>query len=55
MLEMVVKDGNIDRVDGVENGMNWKGKNVMEGPEWCQNDVGVSEMDLVKFYMTPRG
>ena len=26
--------------------------NVMECPEWCQNDGGVSEMDLVKFYVT---
>ena len=42
--------------------MDWKGRsvmecdgkawNMMEGPEWCQNDVGVSGMDLEKFYVT---
>ena len=25
--------------------------NMMEGPEWCWNDVRASEMDLAKFYM----
>ena len=40
-----------------ESRMEWKerdGKvwNVMEGPEWCRNDVGVSELDLAKFYVT---
>ena len=29
--------------------------NVMERPEWCQNDVRALEMDLAKFYMTGRG
>ena len=43
MPETVVKDGNVDGVDGVRNGVNWKGRsmvecdgkawNVMEGPE----------------------
>ena len=26
--------------------------NVIEHLEWCQNDVGALEMDLVKFYVT---
>ena len=30
MPEMVVKDGNVARMDGVENGVNWKGRNMME-------------------------
>ena len=43
MPETVVRDGNVDRVDGVRNGVGWKGRsvmecdgkvwNVMEGPE----------------------
>ena len=43
MLETVVKDGNVDGVDGVGNRVGWKGRsmmecdgkvwNVMEGPE----------------------
>ena len=42
MLEMVVKNRNVDGVDGVRNGVDWKGRsmlecdgkawNVMEGP-----------------------
>ena len=67
--ETVVKDRNVDRLDRVRNGVNWKGEerdgmwwNVMERPgtwwkvqEWCRNDVGVSGMDLEKFYMTASG
>ena len=30
MLEMVVKDGNVARINGVKNRVNWKGRNVME-------------------------
>ena len=32
----VVKDGNVDGVDGVRNGMDWKGRSVMEhdGKAW---------------------
>ena len=43
MPETVVKDRNVDGVDGVRNGVDWKGRsvmecdgkvwNVMEGPE----------------------
>ena len=32
-----------------------KAWNVSEGPEGCRNDVGVSEMDLAKFYVTSNG
>ena len=36
MLGTVVKDGNVDRVDRVRNGMDWKGRSVMErdGKAW---------------------
>ena len=36
MPEMVAKDGNVDRVDGVRNGVGWKGRSVMEcdGKAW---------------------
>ena len=30
MPEMVVKDGNVDGVDRVRNGVGWKGRSVME-------------------------
>ena len=30
MPETVVRDGNVDRVDGVRNGVGWKGRSVME-------------------------
>ena len=30
MPETVVKDGNVDRGGGVKNGVNWKGRSVME-------------------------
>ena len=26
LLETVVKDGNVDRLDGVRNGVDWKGE-----------------------------
>ena len=29
---MVLIDGNVDGVDGVKGRMNWKGRNMMEGP-----------------------
>ena len=36
MPGMVVKDGNVDGVDGVRNRMDWKGRSVMEhdGKAW---------------------
>ena len=36
MPEMVVKDGSVDGVDGVRNGVDWKGRNMMEcdGKAW---------------------
>ena len=36
MPETVVKDGSVDGVDGVRNGVDWKGRNVMEcdGKAW---------------------
>ena len=30
MPEMVVKDRNVDGVDGARNGMGWKGRSMME-------------------------
>ena len=30
MPEMVVKDGNVDGVDRVRNGVDWKGRSMME-------------------------
>ena len=61
MLETVVKDRNVDGVDGVRNGMVWKGRSMMERDgkawkvwKWCWNDVGASGMDLEKFYVTKR-
>ena len=32
MSETVVKDRNVDGVDGVRNGVDWKGRSVMERP-----------------------
>ena len=56
MPETVVKDRNVDGVDGVRNRVDWKGRSVMECDgkvrRWCRNDVGASGMDLEKFYMT---
>ena len=36
MPETVVKDGNVDGVDGVRNGVGWKGRSMMEcdGKVW---------------------
>ena len=36
MPEMVVKDRNVDGVDGVRNRMDWKGRSMMErdGKAW---------------------
>ena len=36
MLETVVKDGNVDGVDGVRNKMDWKGRSMMgrDGKAW---------------------
>ena len=36
MPETVAKDRNVDRVDGVRNGVDWKGRSVMEcdGKAW---------------------
>ena len=36
MPETVVKDGNVDGVDGVRNRVDWKGRSVMEcdGKAW---------------------
>ena len=36
MPETVVKDGSVDGVGGVRNGVDWKGRNLMEcdGKAW---------------------
>ena len=34
MPETVVKDGNVDGVDGVRNGVDWKGRSMMECEVW---------------------
>ena len=31
MPETVVKDGSVDGMGGVRNGVDWKGRNLMEG------------------------
>ena len=41
MPETVVKDGN---VDGVRNGVNWKGRSVMECDGKAWNVMGGPEM-----------
>ena len=41
MPETVVKDRNVDGGDGVRNGVNWKGRSVMECDGRSGNGAGV--------------